>query len=77
MKAEATAVTAELARLRPEGAIPEIATELLDLLAPGPIRTLVERLRSARMVERVDLAESLRPMVCGPGVLPPAVFPAP
>jgi tetratricopeptide (TPR) repeat protein len=72
MDAEAVAVTAELARHAPEGAVPRLCADLLPILTPGPIRDLVEQLRRARVVDRVAIAERLRRMVEGPGILPAA-----
>ena len=76
LQAEVVAVSAELVRLRPEGAVPQMMRELLPILDPGPIRDAVERLMKARMVDRVRLAESLRAMISGPSVLPMATLPA-
>ncbi|MCP4545614.1 MAG: hypothetical protein GY835_03980 [bacterium] len=70
MHTEAAAVTAELARHAPEGAVARLCPDLLPILESGPVRDLVERLREARVVERVDLAERLRRMVQCPGILP-------
>ncbi len=72
MHIEAAAVTAELARHAPEGAVARLCTDLLPILEPGPVLNLVERLREARVVERVDLAEQLRRIVQCPGILPAA-----
>jgi hypothetical protein len=76
MKAEAVAVLAELVRLRPEGAVPQLCAAVLPILDPGVVRDLVADLGIVRMVERTQIAERLRAMVSGPGILPPAVFPA-
>ncbi len=72
MRAEAAAVTADLARHDPAGSVPRLCADLLPILDPGPIRDLVEQLRVARLVDRVDLAEALRSMIAGPAVLPSA-----
>ncbi|MCP4594717.1 MAG: hypothetical protein GY842_28630 [bacterium] len=72
MHTEAAAVTAELARHAPEGAVSRLCADLLPIRDLGPIRDLVECLRRARVVDRVDVAERLRRMVKGPGILPAA-----
>ncbi|MCP4662460.1 MAG: hypothetical protein GY856_44240 [bacterium] len=72
MQTEAAAVTAELTRHAPEGAVSRLCADLLPILDPGPIRDLVGRLRGARVVERVDVAERLRRMLEGPEILPAA-----
>jgi len=75
MRPEAIAVTAELARIDPAGAVPQLCGELLAILEHDPIRGLVERLRGARHIERPDLAEELRSMLRAPGLLPAPVWP--
>jgi tetratricopeptide (TPR) repeat protein len=77
MADEAVAVLAELTRINPGGAVPKICAEVLAILGEGPIRDLVEKLRTVRMVRRVDVAELLRSAIRGPGVLPAAVWPGP
>ncbi len=73
MKPEAVAVTADLIRHKPEGAVAQFCEDLLAILDPGPLYDLVEELRSARFPDRVDLAEQLRAAVEGP----PGLLPAP
>jgi tetratricopeptide (TPR) repeat protein len=75
MHAEAIAVTAELARIDPAGAVPHLCTELLSILDQHPVRRLVERLHRARLVERVDLADQLRASLQAPGLLPVPAWP--
>ncbi len=74
MRAEAVAVTADLARHAPESAVPRLCVDVLEILDSGPIRDLVEQLRKARVVDRVDVAERLRRMIQGPGILPAAAL---
>lgn len=75
MQAEATAVTADLARLNPSGPVPTLCQDLLAILDPGPIRELVAYLCKARFMERVDLAEQLRRVTQAPGLLPATAWP--
>lgn len=77
MQVEATAVLAELARIKPTGPVPEWAEAVLKIVDPGPIRDLIEGLATVRMVERVDVAERLRAAVVGPRILPAAALPTP
>jgi hypothetical protein len=72
MKAEAIAVTAELTRINPEGAVPEFCADLSAILEHGPLKELVEQLRSASFIDRVPLAGRLRAAVQAPGILPAA-----
>jgi hypothetical protein len=65
MPAEAVAITAELARLDPEGPVPEHCAEVLPLLEPGHVQRLVERLERVHMTGRVDLAIELRGALTG------------
>ncbi|MCP4660881.1 MAG: hypothetical protein GY856_36230 [bacterium] len=74
MDAEAAAVTAELTRHAPEGAVPRLCADILPILSPGPIRDLVEQLRRARVVDRVAIAERLRGLIQGPETLPAALW---
>ena len=69
-ESEAVAVTADLVRHAPSGAVPRLCTDLLAILEPGPIRDLVQRLERTRLVERVDLAEELRSTIHGALILP-------
>lgn len=77
MQAEAIAVTADLARLQPTGAVEELCAELLPILDAGPLRDLVEKLGQIRLFERADVAEQLRAALDGPGLLPAAAWPPP
>ncbi|NJL29952.1 MAG: hypothetical protein HC897_19680, partial [Thermoanaerobaculia bacterium] len=70
MQAEAIAVTADLARLDPLGPVATLCTELLAIFDLGPLRKLVEELRSAHVMVRRDLAEQLRQHARAPGLLP-------
>jgi len=72
MKAEAVAVTAELTRIKPEGAVPQFCSELSAILEHGPIKALVEQLHSASFADRVAFASRLRDAVQAPGILPAA-----
>ncbi len=69
MQAESLAITAELARLDPEGAVPQHCAEVLPLLAPGPIQHQLEQLKRARLTDRIDTAGDLLRTVGGPGVV--------
>ncbi len=70
MDSEAAAVTADLARHDPTGAVPRLCADLLPILKGGAVRDLVCRLERARIVERVGIAEELRSAIRGPKILP-------
>lgn len=77
MRPEAIGATADLARIDPAGAVPKLCSDLLSILDGGPICELIEKLRLARLIERVDLIDQLRAATQGPGLLPVAAWPAP
>jgi hypothetical protein len=77
MRPEAIAAAADLARIDPAGTVPKLCSELLEILDPGPLREIIENLKNARLVDRLDWVDQLRAAIQGTNLLPVPAWPAP